>query len=420
MLPPLPPGKGQVMAGFIAFFRQADWITPRLTRNYLRLLLGIEVVALLVWIGATKRLISLDGIPIGSDFTGFWSAAKLVLGGQAAAAYRTPSLFAAEQALVHGRMPGYVAFFYPPIFLLYLAPLAFLAYPAALTAWLGASGWAYFRALRAFAAIAGAETMILAFPAAFFNVLAGQNGFLTTALFAGAILYLERRPVAAGICFGCLAYKPHLGLLIPLALLVSRRWRVIAAAATTLAVLALASLALFGRPTWSAFLAALPAARNALIHKEVGAAKMTSVFAALQLLHAGNGLATVAQVASGAFAAFTLARAWASGIEVRAAGALLVTATLLTTPFLLTYDLVLLSLPIAWLANEGLREGFRPYEKSILLFAYVMPQIVIAAARIHLPLAAVAILALHSALLRRLPSRRAQDPLAANAATKHA
>ena len=48
-------------------------------------------------------------------------------------------------------------------------------------------------------------------------------------------------------------------------------------------------------------------------------------------------------------------------------------AILLGTPFLLDYDLVLLALPIASLAAEGLRTRFLPYEKSMLAAAWVLP-----------------------------------------------
>ena len=46
----------------------------------------------------------------------------------------------------------------------------------------------------------------------------GQNAFLTAALFGGATLLVDRRPVMAGLLFGALCYKPHFGLLVPVAL----------------------------------------------------------------------------------------------------------------------------------------------------------------------------------------------------------
>ena len=51
----------------------------------------------------------------------------------------------------------------------------------------------------------------------------------------------------------------------------------------------------------------------------------------------------------------------------------MIVAALLATPFLLDYDLVLLAVPLAWLAREGLRTGFLPWEKIGLMAGFVLP-----------------------------------------------
>ena len=66
--------------------------------------------------------------------------------------------------------------------------------------------------------------LALGFPAALWNITAGQNGFLTAALIGGTLGLLERRPALAGICLGLLTYKPQFGLLFPLVLIADRRW----------------------------------------------------------------------------------------------------------------------------------------------------------------------------------------------------
>ena len=47
-----------------------------------------------------------------------------------------------------------------------------------------------------------------------------------------------------------MTYKPHLGLLIPVALLAGRQWRAIAGAITSAGALLLASVLLFGPDIW--------------------------------------------------------------------------------------------------------------------------------------------------------------------------
>jgi hypothetical protein len=56
-----------------------------------------------------------------------------------------------------------------------------------------------------------------------------------------------------------------------------------------------------------------------------------------------------------------------------ALGPVLIAATLLVSPYLLDYDLVLAAVPLAWLLQEGQASGFRPWEKAGMLAAYVLP-----------------------------------------------
>ncbi|MGN5509364.1 glycosyltransferase 87 family protein, partial [Campylobacter coli] len=63
-----------------------------------------------------------------------------------------------------------------------------------------------------------------AFPAVWVTEGHGQNAFLTTALMGAGLAGLETRPWLAGVAFGLLTFKPHLGLLIPVLLLLNGRW----------------------------------------------------------------------------------------------------------------------------------------------------------------------------------------------------
>src|SRR3546814_9596417 len=81
-----------------------------------------------------------------------------------------------------------------------------------------------------------------------------RSGLLVGALALAGCRLLDDRPRAAGILFGLMTIKPHLGILIALVLLVQRRWTAIIYAALTFGALFLVSSALFGFNTWSVYL----------------------------------------------------------------------------------------------------------------------------------------------------------------------
>jgi hypothetical protein len=387
--------------GILDFLRDAAWLTGERALIVSRVWLGMSVVVALAWVMLAKHDVDLLGKPLGTDFASFWTASQIALGGHSANVY-DPALHYAAQMRMFGRGVGYYAYFYPPVFLLICWPLAALPYLVSLAAWLAATGAAYARVVRAYLGERGSWIAIAAFPAVLINVGHGQNGFLSAALFGAGVLLLDRRPILAGALLGCLVYKPHLGLVIPVAMLASGRWRAILGAACAVVTLILLSVWAFGLDTWGAFLATSSLARAALEQHLVGDAKMQSVFAAVRLLHGSLGLAYGAQalVAVGACAALVLFQRRAP--RAAAEGPALVTAALLASPFLLDYDLVLLAIPLAWLTARGLETGFRPWEKIVLAAGFMLPAVSrnIAGAT-GVPIGPIVILAVFWLLLRR-------------------
>jgi alpha-1,2-mannosyltransferase len=184
---------------------------------------------------------------------------------------------------------------------------------------------------------------------------------------------LDTRPMAAGLCLGALVYKPHLAIVAPIALIAARRWRVLFSAAASATAFCLASLAIFGADSWRAFLDASPLAKIALEQNMVGDDKMQSVFAGVRLLHGGMTLAYGLQIVAALGVCAALVDLQRRAFRSRAEGPAMVAAALLASPFLLDYDLVLLGVPLAWVARDSLRAGFLPWEKIILAIAFVLP-----------------------------------------------
>ena len=88
----------------------------------------------------------------------------------------------------------------------------------------------------------------------------------------------------------------------------------------------------------------------------------------------------------------------------------MVAGALLTTPFMLRYDLMLLAIPLAWLYAEATRTGFRPGEVKIGIAAFMLPWMPTEVARYgHLLVAPLVIMALFFVVARRALSPAEAD-----------
>jgi hypothetical protein len=396
-----------MFAHLLSAFTEARWLTPQRARAYCRILLALSLLLAGLWVALARNGIDRAGHPLGTDFIDFWAASRLALSGHAADAYVPERHGQVEAEAFAGHdLGGYTPFFYPPTFLLVCLPLALLPYLPSLVVWLAATFYAYWRGLRALLPQPRMALPILAFPAVLSNAGHGQNGFLTTALFAGAAHWLGARPVLGGLCLGGLCVKPHLALLVPVALLAGRQWRALLAAAAGAAGFGLLSLAVLGADAWRGFLRAAPQARQTLEQGLLDPAKLPSVFAAVRLLD-GSLAAAYAVQAVAALAAcavlLALRRCWAAGRDAAGPVALLVAASLLANPYLLDYDLMLLAIPLAWSFREALRDGFLPWEKLVLAAGFVLPLVCRSLAQhAALPLGPVVIAAVLASVARRL------------------
>jgi hypothetical protein len=243
----------------------------------------------------------------------------------------------------------------------------------------------------------------LAFPAVFVNLGHGHNGFLTAALMAAALVSLDRRPWLAGVLFGCLAYKPQFGVLIPLVLIAGGYWRSVAAATVTVAALALAVTLAFGAEVWTAFLASTQFTRTVVLEQgDTGWHKIQSVFSIVRMWGGGVTLGYAAQLAVTLFVAAALVWLWRGRSSFALKAAALAIGTILATPYSLDYDLMLLAPAIAFLAVDGRERGFGPYEKTVLALLWLAPLVTRSVAQATLiPLAVPLMLIAFALMLRR-------------------
>jgi alpha-1,2-mannosyltransferase len=391
------------------------WEGGFLTRERVRLWSLAVLVATLMaiaWLAFTAHgLNDYRGRPLGTDFSDVYAAGSLADEGAPAAAYDWPQHYRQEQA-IFGKATPFYGWHYPPFFLVAAEGLARLPYIPALLLWQGLTLLLYAIALRALTVRSLAPELardplwllvVLAFPAVFVNLTHGQNGFLTTAIIAGGLVLLKPRPLLAGLVFGLLAYKPQFAVALPFALAAGRQWRTFAAAAAMIFLLcALATLA-FGSAIWPAFLDSMHLSRTVVLEQGgTGFEKIQSVFAALRLLGGPLGLAYAAQAVVGLAALAALVAIWRSAASPGLKGAALCLATVLSTPYCLDYDLVLLAPVILLITAEGRVRGFRSGEHLLLAALWLIPVIArpIAGAT-HLALAPLLMMAALLMVFRR-------------------
>jgi hypothetical protein len=212
-----------------------------------------------------------------------------------------------------------------------------------------------------------------------------------------------------------LAYKPQLGLIVPLALAAAGRWRCFAVAGATVAILAATATLAFGTDIWPAFMADMAVARRDWLEpaNPQYLLYLTTIYGAVRLHGGSLALAYGTQAIVSVAAAFMLVRALrqrAPGARSgRAEGAAIAACVPFCSPFLLEYDLVILAVPMAWLLGEALRDGFRRGEVVALVGAFLAPVLFKAtpfdsALRLGVIIAAALLFA---AVLRRMTEQRA-------------
>lgn len=337
-------------------------------------LAGIAMAA-----GVAAWMIYLPGLgpEAGQDWMVFHTVANAWLHGDPTLAFHGNRL----TALINARHAAWLArplvlhpWLYPPSFLLLLLP--FGALPFFLS-------WGLFEAVTAgllalalwHAGPRGAARALLIVTAALcpavpFNLILGQNAFLTSALFVGGFALLPSAPLLGGLLLGVLTIKPQLALLVPVALLAAGNRRALAGMALGAAALGLASLAVFGWTFWARWLG-LMLLPNPHLHAWLAAGRDhgVSLFASAAVLGAGNTLANVIQCAgtvAAAATAFVLMRRPLPA-TLRLAGLLI--ATVLAAPHAENYDMVMLGIASGLIFCHGLAHGFR---RGDVVFAFLL------------------------------------------------
>lgn len=269
------------------------------------------------------------------DFVSFWAAGRLA----SSSAYdiATHRMVEMTATSVRGLMP----FPYPPPFLLILIPLGKLTYSGAFATWVLGTGALYTFVARRMEPLSN--------PCVVNNALVGQSGFFTSALFVGGTSLLRTKPFWAGIILGCLVVKPQLAVLVPLAFVAARNWRALAGAGASSLFLLVLALVVFGRSTYRAFFAVITKYPEYVRAGEWPWAKIASPYAFARYIGLSDSLSLVLHGLVAVTAATIVWRTWQINHVQRIP--ILASATLLVSPYIMTYDGLFLVVPLAALAG---------------------------------------------------------------------
>lgn len=369
---------------------QSNLITPRFALGILSF--SIFYVVYDAFIGFPQRG---ELYAIGRDFVNMWMGARLALSGKVSTLFDWPAYV---DLLRTTFWPTYAIhnWSYPPHVLLFVWPLGFLPYHVALVVWDSLGLLAFFASARlAFRAMQPERRKwlslaVIGSPVVALNIVLGQVGLYVGALLVSAWVLRERRPIVSGILIGLLTMKPHLGLLLPIVLLIERRHVVVLSAAATTLALVVATSLIFGWSVFPDYIAyAGPTQLYVLTtYERLNWIMPTPMMVSRTLnLPINYGWIFVAVAAPVAFIAFLY-------VMLRKASdpsklAMMVVATILILPYAFTYDTTLFIVPLVLLMDRMQKS----WQLAVLLSAYMLPALGLATMISGLPLATASLVA---------------------------
>jgi alpha-1,2-mannosyltransferase len=387
------------------------WLTAKRIRIH-GLLLTVCLWTVYAVNMSTPGLLDRNGLVKGTDFLHFYTLGNLAMQRHGDLLYDMRSQAeATRQLLPQAPDTSYVPLYGPQVSL-FFAPFARLSYGWALAAWLSANVlifafccyvvWRTRPALQA----SGWTILILAiaFPG-FFHLMAwGQTSGLALLFFTLAYLALRRNwKFLAGLAIGSLIFKPQLGLAAAVVFLCMGEMKVVAGALSAASIQLAAAWTHYGTEVMRRYLNALLHIGDVLPLLEPRLYQTHSLRSFWSLLLPWPRL-TFALYGVSAVAILVLAiRCWRSKATLEIRYAALLLATVLVSPHLTVYDLIILA-PAFLLLGEWAwgHDPSRLAGRARLLLYFCYPLFLLGplARLTHLQLSVVAMIGLFWITLR--------------------
>jgi Glycosyltransferase family 87 len=163
------------------------------------------------------------------------------------------------------------------------------------------------------------------------------------------------RPFLAGIALGCLAYKPQMGIVVGIVFLAARHWQVVAGALSAATAQLVVGWLASGWTTMGSYFKALGTLILNPSLVEIYPSEIHSLRGFFQLLIPSTTVVTLCFSVSLVAVLAVATRSWSGSGPPPVRVGQLVLLSVLASPHLISYDLLLLTLPLLVLADWVIR-----------------------------------------------------------------
>jgi alpha-1,2-mannosyltransferase len=328
-----------------------SWLTARRVRVH-GLLLAVSVWTVYAVDMSRPGLLDRYGLVKGTDFLHFYTLGTLATRDRGDLLYD----MGAQAKLAREWMPQSASSIYVPLYgpqvSLVFAPLARLSYGWALTAWLALNvlmyGFCCYGVWKTCPNLQAHPWTVLilaiAFPGFFHLLLWGQTSGLALLCFTLAYLALRRdQKILAGLAIGSLIFKPQLGLTAVIVFVCTQEWKAIFGALLAASVQLAAAWMHYGKEAMRAYFHALTNLGSTLPLLEPRLYQTHSLRAFWSLLIPWPHIALGLYVITALGVLLLAVECWKGKASLHIRYAALLVASVLVSPHLTVYDLVILA-----------------------------------------------------------------------------
>lgn len=291
---------------------------------------------------------------LGRDFLNFYHYGIAAWEDNPAKYYDSDFYDAALTQFFRGHDYQYQQFSYPPHYMLIAAPFALLNYYLALAVFIGLSLILYWKYIISTFKEEEFKSAFWLTPLLFLFAMCGQLSAIIAVLFVVIYNLMDKRPIIAGLLIALLTVKPQVGLLFPIFLIITGRWKVFIGASIGTIAFGLASIAIHGLEPWLTYIEVGAPAQSRVLFTlpEVTAGIMPTAF--VNFNNTGIGFTAAMSIhAVVAFIAFiTMIYVCRNTKDKFLQYAIFLTCTFLLTPYLMMYDMLIMVWVVLMMASR--------------------------------------------------------------------